>query len=82
MFISKYFFILFVFPMISNISNRDDKNNKKKLFQRCERKVIGTECGLGMECSKKYHICLRTKNQLCFQDRECISFKCRKQRCM
>jgi len=54
----------------------------KKLYERCVRKLIGSECDNGLECSKKYHICLRTKNQLCFFDKECISSKCKKQRCV
>lgn len=83
MIFQKYIPIIMIFALagfISGINAIMDKR-KKNIFERCNRKIIGSECGDGMECSKKFHICLRTKNQFCLNNKECLSGKCRHKRC-
>jgi len=82
MIFKKFIFKILFLACAAVISESNSaKKYKKKIFERCERKFIGSECGPGLECSKKNALCLRVNNQFCFENKECLSGICKKKRC-
>jgi hypothetical protein len=84
--ILKFTIAILFFLCILELSNtkqpiKNIKNDKKKFGEKCKRRIFGSECGNGLECSKKQGICLKRKNQLCSLNTECNTNKCVNGKC-
>jgi len=73
--------ILLFFGLADLTRSTETEAGKKKFGEKCKRRVFGSECAKGLECSKQIGICLKLNKQSCTNNADCISKKCVDGRC-
>ena len=72
---------LLILSLLKLVINNLMKHEKKQHKQRCRWQIIGSECDIGMECSKFYGICLKKEGEYCINDSDCDDDDCDRNRC-